>query len=225
LTPSSMDCVISLLDDLYRRRGESAAPEPLLGGIADGDRATASYEVQWRLARMMFLRGETSPGFFGVGIQCGLRAARLDPTRVEGHFWLGVNQALYAEQTRGLRAALLVLEARGSLKRAVMISEGYHGAGPLRVLGRLEHKSPWFLGGSASRSRGRYERALTLAPNNTVTLIYAAELAIDTGDFQHATSLLHRALDAAVDPEWERENLRDKGLAAALLTEVKARSR
>jgi hypothetical protein len=224
-TPSGIDAVITLLDDLYRRRGEPAEPEPFLDQIAEVDTASASYEAQWRLARLMFLRGETSPGFFRLGIKCGLRAAGLDPERVEGHFWLGVNQALYAEQSQGVRAALLVLEARRSLKRAARISEGYHGAGPLRVLGRLEHKSPWLLGGSARRSLSRYERALELAPDNSVTLLYAAQLAIDTGDLKQAVGLLERVLDAAVDPEWKRENLRDKDLAAALLAEVKARSR
>jgi hypothetical protein len=182
--------------------------------------AAESYEVQWRLGRAMFLLGDEAPDCFRLGITHGQMAAKLEPAQVEGHFWLGVNQALYAEHGRGLGAALLVVKARGHLKRAVAIRESYHGAGPLRVLGRLYHKAPWFLGGSPMRSRLSYERALSLAPANSVTLLYAAELAIERGDLNRAARILQKIVDSPLDPDWEFENRRDKELARTLLAKI-----
>ena len=81
----------------------------------------------------------------------------------------------------------------------------------------MKHKTPWFLGGSLKRSRIYFDRALEIAPANTVTLIYAAELAIDSGDRNRAVELLERVLASPVDPDWEFENLRDRGLALEML--------
>ncbi|HKY06552.1 MAG TPA: TRAP transporter TatT component family protein, partial [Blastocatellia bacterium] len=130
--------------------------------------------------------------------------------------------ALFAEAAGGLRAARAVLRARKELKRAASLDEAYHGGGPLRVLGRLEHKAPWFIGGSRSRSRVYFERALALAPTNSVTALYAAELAQDSGRRDDAVRLLERIIDAPIDPDWEFENLRDRKRAAALLERLNA---
>ena len=216
----SLDAAVTELDDQYRRRGGRSIDPAGLERFSRVSAAAESYEVQWRLARAMFLLGDGSPDCFRLGINHGQTAAKLEPGRVEGHFWLGVNQALYAEHSRGLGAALLIVKARGHLKRAAMIRESYHGAGPLRVLGRLYHKAPWFLGGSSKRSLLRYERALSLDPANSVTLLYAAELAIATGDLNRAARLLQKVVDSPVNPDWEFENRRDKELARTLLAEI-----
>jgi hypothetical protein len=158
--------------------------------------------------------------FHEAGIAHGRIAARLSPDGVEGHFWLGVNIALLAEHANALRAAVAVLRARAELRRAASICPEYHGAGPLRVLGRLEHKAPWFLGGSMKRSRGYYERALELASGNCVTLMYAAELAIDAGETGLASDMLRRIVESPLDPAWEFEQQRDKSAAMAMLARL-----
>jgi Tfp pilus assembly protein PilF len=107
--------------------------------------------------------------------------------------------------------------ARSELKLAARVNESYHGAGPLRVLGRLEHKAPRWLGGNRNRSRERFDRALALVPGNSVTLLYAAELAMDQRDSARAASLLEQIIESPIDPEWEFENCRDKKLAGEFL--------
>jgi len=210
------------LDLLYRCRGQRRARSThAFDRFASTSSFWRSYDVQWRFAREMFVLGERSKKYFGRGIRHGACAAKLEPDRVEGHFWLGVNQALHAEQCGGLSGARLVLKARASLKRAAEISPSYHGAGPLRVLARTEHKAPWFLGGSRKRSLILYERALQLAPSNSVTLLYCAELLLDAGDTGGAIERLQQIVDMEIDPDWESENARDKSLAAGLLAEIK----
>jgi len=209
---------IKAADESYRRRGE------LLGGTAGfGPRierrfaVSDSYELEWRLSRGLFVEAERSPDLYSEGVLHGRRAIELQSDGVEGYFWTGVNLALKAQTTRGLKGAVALLEARRSLRRACDIREAYHGAGPLRVIGRLEHKSPRLLGGSVARSSSYYRRALAIAPTNSVTLVYAAELEIDRGESLKAASLLEAVLSLPIDPDWEFENIRDKTLAKSML--------
>src|ERR1044071_6117560 len=68
----------------------------------------------------------------GAGIGAGERAVALNAERVEGHFWVGVNLALFAENSGGLRGLRALRWARAELKMAAKVNEAYHDAGPLR---------------------------------------------------------------------------------------------
>jgi hypothetical protein len=153
-------------------------------------------------------------------IESGQRSISLSHDRVEGHFWTGVNLALFAEARMGLRGARSLLWARSELRLSIKLRESYHDAGPLRVLGRLEHRAPWVLGGNRRTSRELFDRALEIAPLNSVTLVYAAELAANSGEPERARSLLERVLELEIDPEWEFEIQRDKALARDLLADL-----
>ena len=217
---------VSRADELYTQR---ARPETVRESvmILSGARGGANlYEVQWRLSRAMFFLGQQAESakeklqLHSSAGDAGARAVGLNPARVEGHFWMGVNLALYAESARAPKGIRAILRARSELKRAVEISESYHGAGPLRVLARLEHKAPRFLGGNRGRSRAHFVRALSIAPYNTVTLLYAAELALDDGDQDRAAGLLQRVVTSPADPDWEFEILGDREIARSLLERI-----
>ena len=112
----------------------------------------------------------------------------------------------------------------GALQRACAADAGYHGAGSLRVLGRLQHKLPGWLGGGADRARQSYEAAIHLAPQNSVTRIFFTELLIEIAEFSTATQQLEAVLELPEDPEWSFEIERDRRRAAVLLDTIKARS-
>jgi hypothetical protein len=213
-------------DELYHRRSRPGAVRESVMILSGARGGTDRYEVQWRLARALFFLGqqagsrESSRQLYSAGIAAGERAVALNTERVEGHFWVGVNLSLFAEVNRGIRGARALRWARGELKLAAAISESYHDAGPLRVLGRLEHKAPRILGGNLKRSRELFDRALALAPSNSVTLLYAAELAIECGERDRALSLLQQVSESPIDAEWEFENKRDSLLARSLLEQL-----
>jgi hypothetical protein len=142
---------------------------------------------------------------------------RANPHRVEGHFWLGVNLALQAQATRSLRALAPALRAKRSLERASRINAAYHAAGPLRVLARLKHKLPRLFGGGHKRARADFTRAIELAPANTVTRLYFAEMLIDAGDVLRARSELEAILNAPLDAAWMFETTRDRARAYRML--------
>ena len=218
--------VVGRADELYHQRTEPGSVREsvmvLSGALGGADR----YEVQWRLARALFFLGQeagapdSSRQLYAAGIGAGERAVELNKDRVQGHFWVGVNLALFAEASGGIRGIRALRRARAELLRAVEIDERYHGAGPLRVLGRLHHRAPRILGGNRKRSRELLDRALAIAPSNSVTLVYTAELAISSGERDRALDLLRLVIDTPIDREWEFENRRDRQRARTLLEQI-----
>ncbi len=215
--------VIGRADELYQHRGEPGAVRESVMVLSGALGGTDRYEVQWRLARALFFLGQesgtrdSSRQLYAAGVGAGERAVVLNGNRVEGHFWVGVNLALFAETNRGIRGVRALRWARLELTRAIEIDERYHGAGPLRVLGRLDHKTPRILGGSRKRGRQLLDRALAITSGNTVTLLFAAELALESGDRDRAFHLLQQVLESPLDAEWEFESNRDRTLARSLL--------
>lgn len=215
--------VLSRADDLYRDRQHPGLVSESVALLSSLPGASDAYEVQWRISRALFFLGQQAGSRMArlqlhlAAISAGERARSINPERVEGRFWLGVNLGLLAQADRGLKALQTLFRARRELTRALAISDGYHDAGPLRVLGRIYHKMPWFLGGSLGHARNLFERALAISPNNSVTLVYAAELALDMGENERAAALLERVVKLPINPEWQFENHRDKQTADSLL--------
>jgi uncharacterized protein (TIGR02996 family) len=214
-------------DELYGARshpGNVGASVELM----EGAKSVREYEIAWRLGRALFFLGqeaqdaEQARGHHARAVSFCRGAARLQPGRVEGHFWLGVNLALLARAESPLKALRHALGARRSLKRAVRLDPAFHAAGPLRVLARLQHKLPSWLGGGASRARANFERAIDLAPANTVTRLYFAEMLLETGDERRARAQLEALLNAPPDSEWAFEAARDKEIARKMLGELSA---
>ena len=220
--------VVGRADDLYRTRGRAGAVRESVMILSGARGGNDRYEVQWRLARALFFLGQeattrvTKTQLHAAGIGAGERAVALNAERVEGHFWVGVNLGLFAESRGGLRGARSLLWAKSELKLAMKINEAYHDGGPLRVLGRLAHHAPRLLGGGRRQSEKYYDRAMEIAPANTVTLLYAAELAIDSKRMPRAAHLLNVLITLPTDPDWEYESCRDRETARTLLAQIAA---
>jgi tetratricopeptide (TPR) repeat protein len=188
--------------------------------------AAGDFEAAWRLGRAYFFLGQEATGdrkvrdYFKRGVESSSRSVQLQPERVEGNFWLGVNLALLAGSENPLSAAVDAVRAKNALQRAVRIDPTYHGAGPLRVLGRLQHRLPGWLGGGTARARANFERAVEIAPDNTVTRIYFAELLSEIGDASGARAQLEAILSSPANPDWVFEAERDRKLASLKLSEL-----
>jgi hypothetical protein len=223
--------VIGRADELYRKRARPGAVRESVMILSGTHGGNDRYEVQWRLSRALFFLGQEATSrasrsqLHAAGIGAGERAVALNAERVEGHFWVGVNLSLFADSHGGWRGLRALLWAKSELKLAVEINENYHDAGPLRVLGRLAHKAPRWLGGGVRLSEQYYNRALEVAPANSVTLLYAAELAIERNQPSRAISLLGRLDTAPADGDWEFEQRRDRQLARDLRARLDLTSR
>lgn len=223
VTSTSPTKILAEADRLYAGRRDIANVQKsveLLRNAAD------CFEISWRLARAFFFLGQEANApdvaqrLHTEGVKAGQRAIAHQSDRVEGNFWLGVNLALLARLEPSIKAAKHALQAKRVLRRAIQIDATYHAAGPLRVLARLQHKLPRMLGGGPARASGNFARALSIAPTNTVTRIYLAELLVDTGDSDRARTELETILSAPFDPDWAFEIERDQRLAAELIKKL-----
>jgi tetratricopeptide (TPR) repeat protein len=221
----SIEETISRADALYDKREDLENVRASVPSLQEAVRA-GEYEALWRLGRALFFLGQEARDkekarlLHARALPICKRAAQREPLRVEGHFWLGVNQSLLAQAENPLKALRHAASARRSLRRAVRINAAYHGAGPLRVLARLQHKLPRLLGGGRARARSNFERAIELEPANTVTRLYFAELLLETGDTGQARLELNALLNAQPDDAWAFEQKRDRQLARKMLGEL-----
>ena len=229
---------IERADRAYKERAEIQNVRESVELLRNACLRKDDYELAWRLSRALFFLGQEAQAqdefatgkdrlvlqaagsFHQEGANAGNNARRLDPGRVEGHFWVGVNLALLAALEPKAKAALRALQAKRALQRAVAIDAAYHGAGPSRVLARLQHKLPRWLGGGRRRARANFERATAIAPSNTVTRIYFAELLLEVGETSRARSELEWVLSVPFDPDWGFEIARDQRRAKEMLASL-----
>lgn len=232
-------------DALYAAREQTEAVRSSVELLQTATLAD-DFEAAWRLGRAFFFLGQETAettqaarAFYVQGIEASERASRLKPGRVEGCFWLGVNLALLAQleaedkstarnknsfiarTLSSFNALRHALRARRSLRCAVRLDHAYHGAGPLRVLARLEHKLPRYLGGGTHHARTHFAQALETAPHNPVTRLYFAEMLLNVGDDVSARrelEILLRLTDD--DPSWSFETRRDQRRAQRLLNKL-----
>ena len=226
--PASPEEITRRADMLYAAREERENVRASLG-LLQRVLAPTDYEVLWRLGRALFFLGQEAQhrrdarSYHAQGVQASERAARLKPERVEGHFWLGVNAALLARLENPFHALRHALRARRELERAARIDPAHHGAGPLRVIGRLQHKLPRFLGGGRERARASFQRAIEIAPASTVTRLYFAEMLLEMGNADQARIQLEAILNAPPDPAWMFEIKRDQRLAREMLKKAEVK--
>ena len=214
---TSLSEMIERADFLYAKRSDIENVRLSVELLTNKE--TEDYELAWRLGRAHFFLGQEAKnqsearGHFAQGVATCEHIVKLRPHRVEGQFWLGVNLALMAGLETLHRAIRHALGAKRALRRAIQIDPTYHGAGPLRVLARLEHKLPRALGGGIERARLNFEKAQQLSPHNTVTRIYFAELLLEIGEELEAQMHLNAILQTPLDSAWSFEANRDRKLA------------
>lgn len=222
---SSFEEITHRADALYDARENLGNVRSSVQLLQEAEYASL-YDGAWRLGRALFFLGQEAQSkeetrrYHARAVLFSKRAVRLQPERVEGHFWLGVNLALLAQVENPLNALRHALSAKRSLMRAVRLDPAYHDAGPLRVLARLQHKLPRLLGGGSERARANFERAIQLAPANTVTRLYFAELLSETGDKARMRDELETILNAPYDSRWAFESMRDRKIARKMLGEL-----
>lgn len=221
---------LSELDALWAERhrdGEPAAFEIELQLWLDQSPRDAN--LLWRAARAHHFRamqaeenGDSGAAvsFFEMGRAAAQTALRAEPENVGALFWAAAC-GLEAARERSPLATLWILPtARRRLEKAAELDAAFHYAGPLRVLGRIAHKTPPLLGGDIDEALYLYERALKLAPSHPTTLLYRAEALVDARRLAEARATLEEILAALTFPDWVWEQERDRRRAHALLARL-----
>ena len=180
------------------------------------------FESAWKLARARYWLGTHAAdaerkAVLEAGIEAARAAARLQPSRPEGHFWMAANMGELAE-SHGLRQGL---KYRGDIKDALLtvlkLDPAFQQGSADRALGRWYYKVPGLFGGSKKKSEEHLRKSLTYNQQSTASLFFLSETLIEQGRKDDARAELKKCLDAPLDPEWAPEDREFKKKAEALL--------
>jgi tetratricopeptide (TPR) repeat protein len=182
----------------------------------------ADYEAWWHISKYeSFLARHTSGPekrrALNEGITAGKRAVALQGGRVEGHFWLGANEGLLAEEGGLLEGLRLLDSIRKEMETVMKLSPDYEEASGLRTLGRVYFRAPFFKGGDKRRSIQLLEECLKKYPDNSLTMLYLAESYIAVGRRAEGHELLEKILRLCPDPGYEPELADNQSEAHQLL--------
>ena len=119
---------------------------------------------------------------------------------MEGHFWLGANYGLTAEERNFVKALMLVDSIRQEMETVVRLDPDYEQAGGERTLARLDFRAPFFKGGDKRRSRDLLEKCLRSYPQNSLTMLYLADTYWSLGLRSEAREQLEKILALCPDP-------------------------
>jgi Tetratricopeptide repeat len=168
------------------------------------------YEAWWRLSKSLcYLGRHTSEQeeikLLDEGIEAGKRAVTLEPRRAEGHFWLGANYGIEAEERGPLRGLLLLGAIREQMELVAKLDPDYEQAAGLRTLARIDYRAPFFKGGDKRRSIERLEECLKRYPLDSLAMLYLADSLLAVGRRDEAREELQTILSLCPDPQYGPE--------------------
>jgi tetratricopeptide (TPR) repeat protein len=183
----------------------------------------ANFDAAWRAARLNYTLGDKTPDAterekaFRDGIEAGETAVRVEPQRVEGHFWLGANQGGYA-QSKGPLYGLSAAEGlRKQMETVLKLDEGFQGGSAFMVLGRLDLELPSMLGGDPKRAVETLERGMKYGEQNALYRLRLAEAYIRNKRMDDARKQINFILNMQPHPAFVPEHKEAVAKAKELL--------
>lgn len=206
---------LATADSLYQQRADLAKAQQglqVLGGVLAED--PNNFDAWWRLARLDNFIGRQQDGrnddrnathSYEAGVDAGRHAVSLQPNRVEGHFWLGANYGLLAEEEGWIKGLRLIDTVRAEMQAVIRLDPNYEEAAGQRTLARLYYRAPFFKGGDKQRSIQLLEDCLRRFPTDSFSLLYLGDDYLAVGRRDQARQLFEKILNLAPDPAHEPE--------------------
>jgi tetratricopeptide (TPR) repeat protein len=147
------------------------------------------------------------------GYEIADRARKLNPKRVEGHYWFAVNYGIYGT-AKGVMASLGgAKDMKEALDQAIGIDPAFHFGGPHRIRGRLYFKLPggFISFGDKKKALEDMKKAIEVAPNMRLNYMWLAEVQAKVENDAIALKTLEktRELPAVAGDEEEAAYKRD----------------
>jgi cytochrome c-type biogenesis protein CcmH/NrfG len=198
---------VAVADDYYLGRSNPSNLEQAVRLLRqDVSDHPNDYEAWWRIARAEAHLG-TDPkdekgqiAAFQAGIDAGRKAVALQPNRVEGHFWLGANYGLLAEDEGWFKGLRMLDTIRQEMESVVRLDPDYEQAAGERTLARIYYRAPFFKGGDKQRSIELLKDCLKRFPHDSFALLYLADDYLAVGRKAEARGLLVQILGLCPDP-------------------------
>ena len=180
------------------------------------------YEAWWRISKFTcyVARQRAEPEELKLleeAIEAGKKAVALQPDRPEGHFWLGANYGLSAEERGFLKGLFLVDTIRREMEAVVRLDPDYEQAAGLRTLARVDYRAPFFKGGDKRRSIRLLEECLKRYSEDSLAMLYLADSLLAVGRRDEAREQLEKILSLCPDPQYAPELAENQEEARARL--------
>lgn len=185
------------------------------------------YEANWKMARAYRqyasrakeanVKGwkEICKKFGKKALQYADKATKLEPNKIEGHFWYGCAAGTYADGVSIITAVAegLADKTKVGFETAYKLNKRYEDGGPIKAIGRYWSVLPWPLKDikKGVKYLEEFEKAY---PNDCEGQVYLAEALIDRddkGDEARAKAVLQKSLQC--------KNKYYRNRAAALIEE------
>jgi tetratricopeptide (TPR) repeat protein len=209
VSPTFFSDAITKADELFRQRDDLAKLREAvqtLGRTRNPD--VRNYEVEWKFAKYNYFLGKHSTDekeiekAFEDGVQAGKIAAKIEPTKPDGHFWYGANlgeQAKRSPVTVGIKS---IDDIRAAMNKVIEIQPDYESASAYVALGQVELKAGMLGGGKPEKAVEYLEKALQLEKTNTYIYLNLAEAYLAVGRDAEAKKNLEYLLKMKPNPEY-----------------------
>jgi tetratricopeptide (TPR) repeat protein len=202
--------VLAELDALFARRSDAAAFKELDAALKKAQEASPDdYELVWRVARSRQWEADGAKDERlkkAVGKQAwdyGERAVKLNPERVEGHYYAAAGIGAYSQAVGIMKALGEGLEGKFNerLDKAIQLDPGFEWGAPLLAKGRYYFELPWPKRDLA-KSASLYEKALAKFPGNLRAHLFLAETLLKDGKAEKAREAIQKVKQGstAYDP-------------------------
>jgi len=213
--PEPNQTPLATADSLYQQRADFGKAQQGLHVLHDVIAEDPNnFDAWWRLARLNNFIGrqqddrnddKKATHSFEAGIDAGRHAVSLQPNRVEGHFWLGANYGLLAEEEGWIKGLQLVDTVRAEMQAVIRLDPNYEEAAGQRTLARLYYRAPFFKGGDKQRSIQLLEDCLRRFPTDSFSLLYLGDDYLAVGRRDEARQIFEKILSLRSDPAYGPE--------------------
>jgi tetratricopeptide (TPR) repeat protein len=144
--------LIKRADELWAKRYSDKVTWQMIGLLRQAHKLdTDSYEVLYRLAAGYFwLADNTSDedrdrDLGNKGYKLALKASKIEPKRVEGHYWAAMCIGEYSKGIGIITALAKGIEKKflRHLKKALSINKNFYQGGGYNAYGCYHHELPW----------------------------------------------------------------------------------
>ena len=132
-----------------------------------------------------------------AGKECELNAKK---PKVECYFWQATNLALLEQENGIISLAFSLDDIIKLLEKAKETNPTYASAGAYRTLSILYSRSPAFLGGDNEKARSYIKKAISLAPNEPLNVVFYAKFLISDDNKPKAIQIISNFIKKA-DPQ------------------------
>jgi len=211
-------------DALYAHREDIASAKQ--AAALYEQQSTQSFEAAWKLSRACYWLATDGPekdrkAAREKGVKAGELAAKLNPARPEGDFWMAANLGEVAQNSFFLTAGSKAGRVKDALERVLKMDPAWQDGSADRALGEWYFKVPGIAGGDNKLAEEHLRASLKYNPKSISSLFFLAEVVADDGKRkEEAKAFLQQVLTAPVDPDWAPEDHQFQAKATALLAKL-----